>query len=34
MRVLERFSAWPFVAYRFLLGIFLVIGVVAGLLPN
>ena len=34
MRVLERFSAWPFVAYRFLLGIFLVISVVTSLLPN
>jgi len=34
MRVLERFSAWPFVVYRFLLGIFLVISVVLGVLPN
>ena len=34
MRVLERFSAWPFVAYRFLLGIFLIVAVVTGFLPN
>ena len=34
MRVLERFSAWPFVVYRFLLGIFLIVSVVLGLLPN
>ena len=34
MRILERFSAWPFVVYRFLLGLFLIIGVVVGLLPN
>ena len=34
MRVLERFSAWPFVVYRFLLGILLIVGVVAGVLPN
>ena len=34
MRVLERFSAWPFVIYRFLLGIFLLVSVVTGLLPN
>ena len=34
MRVLERFSAWPFVVYRLVLGIFLVVSVVMGLLPN
>lgn len=34
MRVLERFSAWPFVAYRVLLGIVLLVSVTAGLLPN
>ena len=34
MRVLERFSAWPFVAYRFLIGIFLIASVVTGFLPN
>ena len=34
MRVLERFSAWPFVIYRFALGIFLVVSVVLGFLPN
>ena len=34
MRILERFSAWPFVVYRFLLGIFLIVAVVTGLLPN
>jgi undecaprenyl-diphosphatase len=30
MRVLERFSSWPFVAYRFLLGIVLLAGAAAG----
>ncbi len=34
MRVLERFSAWPFVVYRVLLGMVLIAGVVLGLLPN
>ena len=34
MRILERFSAWPFVIYRLLLGIFLIVAVVIGLLPN
>ena len=34
MRVLERFSAWPFVIYRFVLGVFLIVCVVTGLLPN
>jgi undecaprenyl-diphosphatase len=27
MRVLERFSTWPFVAYRFLLGVVILVGV-------
>ncbi|TPL85508.1 undecaprenyl-diphosphate phosphatase [Mesorhizobium sp. B2-3-14] len=30
MRVLERFSAWPFVIYRGLLGVFLLLGVAMG----
>ena len=34
MRILERFSAWPFVIYRFLLGLVLIVGVVLGMLPN
>jgi undecaprenyl-diphosphatase len=34
MRILERFSAWPFVAYRFLIGVFLLAAVAIGLLPN
>src|ERR1700722_17600419 len=34
LRILERFSAWPFVLYRFLLGIFLLAGVFLGFLPN
>jgi undecaprenyl-diphosphatase len=34
LRILERFSAWPFVIYRFLLGVFLLIGVVAHWFPN
>jgi undecaprenyl-diphosphatase len=34
MRILERFSAWPFVIYRFLLGVFLLVGVFMGFLPN
>ena len=34
MRVLERFSAWPFVVYRVLIGMFLIASVVVGLLPN
>jgi undecaprenyl-diphosphatase len=34
LRILERFSAWPFVAYRFGLGILLLVGVYLGLLPN
>ncbi|MGO9132618.1 MAG: undecaprenyl-diphosphatase UppP [Methylovirgula sp.] len=34
LRILERFSAWPFVIYRFVLGIFLLVGVFMGFLPN
>ncbi|VFU07312.1 undecaprenyl-diphosphate phosphatase [Methylocella tundrae] len=34
LRILERFSAWPFVAYRALIGIFLLVAVFAGWLPN
>jgi undecaprenyl-diphosphatase len=34
LRILERFSAWPFVLYRFLLGVFLLLAVATGLLPN
>jgi undecaprenyl-diphosphatase len=34
MRVLERFSAWPFVIYRFLLGALLIFGVLFGFLPK
>jgi undecaprenyl-diphosphatase len=34
LRILERFSAWPFVAYRFVLGIVLLISVALGWLPN
>jgi undecaprenyl-diphosphatase len=34
LRILERFSAWPFVVYRFVLGIFLLVGVFMGFLPN
>lgn len=30
MRILERFSAWPFVVYRIVLGIFLLVGASAG----
>ncbi len=30
MRVLERFSTWPFVVYRFLLGVAILVGVSAG----
>ena len=30
MRILERFSAWPFVIYRIALGIFLLVGASAG----
>jgi undecaprenyl-diphosphatase len=34
LRILERFSAWPFVAYRALMGIFLFVCVYFGWLPN
>lgn len=34
MRILERFSAWPFVVYRFLLGVFLLVGIFANWFPN
>jgi len=34
MRILERFSAWPFVVYRALLGAFLLLGVAFGRLQN
>ncbi len=34
LRILERYSAWPFVVYRFVLGIFLLVGVFVGFLPN
>ncbi|HEY8071223.1 MAG TPA: undecaprenyl-diphosphatase, partial [Methylocystis sp.] len=27
MRILERFSAWPFVAYRAIIGVLLLLGV-------
>jgi undecaprenyl-diphosphatase len=30
MRVLERFSAWPFVIYRGFLGVLLLVGVATG----
>ncbi|TIW14329.1 MAG: undecaprenyl-diphosphatase, partial [Mesorhizobium sp.] len=30
MRVLERFSAWPFVIYRGLLGVVLLVSVATG----
>ncbi len=30
MRILEKFSSWPFVVYRFLLGVFLLVGVAVG----
>lgn len=32
MRVLERFSSWPFVIYRFVLGLVILVGAMAGLL--
>ena len=34
MRILERFSAWPFVVYRVLLGVVLILAVIVGVLPN
>ncbi len=33
LRILERFSAWPFVVYRGLVGLMLVGGVYHGLVP-
>ncbi len=30
MRILEKFSSWPFVVYRFFLGVFLLVGVAVG----
>ena len=30
MRILERFSSWPFVAYRFLLGLIILVGAAVG----
>ncbi|MGB7175971.1 MAG: undecaprenyl-diphosphatase, partial [Xanthobacteraceae bacterium] len=30
MRILENFSSWPFVIYRFLLGVVILIGVYVG----
>jgi undecaprenyl-diphosphatase len=32
MRVLERFSGWPFVVYRFVLGIVILVGAMSGVL--
>jgi undecaprenyl-diphosphatase len=32
MRVLERFSGWPFVVYRFILGIVILVGAMSGVL--
>jgi undecaprenyl-diphosphatase len=32
MRILERFSAWPFVIYRAFIGVVLLIGFYAGVL--
>ena len=34
LRILERFSAWPFVVYRALIGVFLLAAVAFGWLPN
>jgi undecaprenyl-diphosphatase len=34
MRILERFSTWPFVAYRGLMGVFLLAAVYYGWLPD
>jgi undecaprenyl-diphosphatase len=34
MKFLERFSTWPFVIYRALLGVFLIVAVSTGLLPG
>jgi undecaprenyl-diphosphatase len=30
MRILERYSSWPFVIYRFLLGVVILVGAAAG----
>lgn len=30
MRILERFSSWPFVVYRFVIGVVLIVGVATG----
>ena len=30
MRILERFSSWPFVLYRFLLGVVILVGAAVG----
>jgi len=32
MKVLERFSTWPFIVYRVALGVFLLVGVSQGFL--
>jgi undecaprenyl-diphosphatase len=34
LRVLEKFSSWPFVVYRFLMGVFLLVAVWMAWLPN
>jgi undecaprenyl-diphosphatase len=34
LRILERFSAWPFVVYRGLMGVFLFVCVYFGWLQN
>jgi undecaprenyl-diphosphatase len=34
LRILERFSAWPFVVYRAVIGVFLLTAVFLGWLPN
>lgn len=34
LRILERFSTWPFVVYRAVLGVFLLLAVAMGWLPN
>jgi undecaprenyl-diphosphatase len=34
LRILERFSAWPFVIYRAVIGVFLLVAVFVGWLPN
>ena len=30
MRILERYSSWPFVLYRFLLGVVILVGAAVG----